>query len=494
MSANKALVISTEKKIFALLQLAVLAFATLSLTACDELQDRLVWSADGKNLAVITEGTLRVWSEEKGLSPVLLPKENGIASKEKDTDSLKGVRAVWWLPQSGEAIVESLEACDSWQKLLDVANDRQKQVILDSAQKLKGPLIAANGDSEKLSGQLPEWQKLPLACLSLGYLALHDGGELKNVPPKSFKTLLSMAEITVLRRYHLDGASVVPGDVLLQRLGAIGGVRLSSDGKYLLCMIDPSDSDESASVLDLDILATSSPTKCQTVAHLVGPSADWSADGKSVVYFQIFDKGPVHGDSVLGSLVKMDVRAADGSILTEADCKKSAAELADLRVDADDRLRCLANGAVLMSSGSTTLPARADEPDTDNLFLVKKDGPLNNILSGADRKMLGETVSFFDLNPSQTKAVIATKDGRVSILDLQSGTLQGLCLPEKVHYVKEAKIMPSWKSDDELLFVANEGKNGGKEEAILLLWSCSKGAAERFGSTWPVKLLDALQK
>ena len=146
-----------------------------------------------------------------------------------------------------------------------------------------------------------------------------------------------------------------------------------------------------------------------------------------------------------------------------------------------------------MSAGEMRLPARADEPAVDNLFSVRQSGPINSLLSGLDRKELGESVSYFSLNPSRNAAVIATRDGRYFALDLLSGALKAMALPEKIRSVKSAGVMPSWKSDQELLFVADAAV-GDKEEPVLVMWNVAKNSAELFSKNLPAKFVAGLQK
>src|SRR5271155_3936259 len=98
--------------------LATLLLSIMVLTGCDQ-KDLVQWSPDGKRVAIIASGGVRVGDEKGKLSQPVLP----------------GAKFCRWLPDSTHAIVVSTKTTSSWKEVNDLLSPKEHQTVKQIAEK-----------------------------------------------------------------------------------------------------------------------------------------------------------------------------------------------------------------------------------------------------------------------------------------------------------------------------------------------------------------------
>ncbi len=456
-------------------------FVACGLTGCDDAKYKLLWSPDGQSLAVIAGDGLHIWTADKDLSPSLIP----------------NVQAILWLPDSHSAVVATSKWFETWQELLEVAGTKKRQQdILSSADKLRGPLIEYHGDWDKIEKRYPELSNLPELTAAVDYLALHDAEKLKSLGTK-WKDLDFMPVETVLQIYRLEQGHVASSNILMRKIGEIAEMRLSPDGQYMMYVDTERVPSVCSSTYNISIVSTAGGAN-QLVVEDTAEHPDWTPDSHCVVYVQRHDDSVSSQRLEFGSIIRRPIRRKDGSLLPIVDDRTAGAttgnelvSLAEVPFSTSERIRCLKNNCVLLSCDELRLPARYDDPRSDNLFVVGPDSPIKPTLTAANRSFLGKTVSRFELNPASTIAAIETDDGNIALLNLESGLLKTL-QHDSFSAIKEVGVMPCWRSNDEITFVTGPGKKGCKTEVVL--WTVTTGTPKIISAYWPKKILESLPR
>ena len=97
----------------------VLLLSTMLLTACEEM-DRVVWSPDGKHLAVIASDGLRMGDHSGKISAPLIP----------------NARLVSWLPDSVHALIVTTKTSSSWPEIKKTLTASECREVRVAAEKL----------------------------------------------------------------------------------------------------------------------------------------------------------------------------------------------------------------------------------------------------------------------------------------------------------------------------------------------------------------------
>lgn len=325
---------------------------------------------------------------------------------------------------------------------------------------------------------------------AITFVVLGGGEEMKQAVGEHYKELAEKVEEIYLQRYSLNAVEAIPGPVLYRVRGSFGNVRVSKDGRYALCLSYSDNPERFRNLAELVIIDLIQNREVMALCG-VGPTADWCADSKSIVFLN--DVGSSEGPicKSFGQLVREKIVGDKGELWGGRAPKDNEEILAGVRVGMDDRLRCLDDGAVMLCTDSLQLPSRPDDPSCADLFLIKNDVPMNRMLTSASRSKYQQTLNYFELNPGGSRAVLVGTDS-VSVLDLRRGSIKELKLPDDFHLCLEFNLMPSWKSDDELVFMVDCGKSEKEHIPALMQMSITDGKSQILSKGWPKKLLESL--
>jgi hypothetical protein len=232
----------------------------------------------------------------------------------------------------------------------------------------------------------------------------------------------------------------------------------------------------------LGVLATDGSGAPRVVAERVSVHADWTPDGRGVVYAYSALSPAAEGKPMrLGAIARRTVRGDDGALLESFE---DAQDLAGVVFEDALKLRCLADGRVLFSSMDVRLPATAKEmPQRGTLFAVALESPtrVTRMIPPDIESRVAPGVQLFEVSPDGARVSIPGDDGVCSIVTLASGELTQVQLAEDGD---ELRTVPTWRTNDELCLAVPPGsKHGSQERAEIVLWSPS--AVRTISKSWP---------
>jgi len=453
-----------------LLHWSAAVFCTVTLlTGCDKL-DHLQWSPDGKCLAVLSSDGLRV-SDASGSLSKSIPMKLSIFR---------------WLPDSKRALVVTTKQTTSWNEvkpLLSAAERTRTITVADSLWKFRG-------DPEKWKYRDDDNVLDSLVYLDYKYgttavKALLQKKSKKNVLPDTAPA----ATIYTLQLVNLQQDKAQLGPALLRTRRELGDVRISSNGKLAAVT-----EDNSHNGYQVDVVPIEGGTS-KIISACASRCPDWSLDGKALFYISPGNSATENDPStkkndsgrlvLLASLMRLDVTDASGKVLAKF---SKAQELAELPFSGSDRIRCLPDGSIILSSEQLKLPCTQKKFDQNkSLFKMSKDfqslEPLP--LSG---DTLGNELGDFEINQDGTKAAVAGDHGEITVVDLATGQVTAL-EPKGT----DLKFLPQWRSADELCFpVRNHTKTTGGHDVEVGLQTLPLGTAHILSKDWPAKSITFL--
>jgi hypothetical protein len=170
---------------------------------------------------------------------------------------------------------------------------------------------------------------------------------------------------------------------------------------------------------------------------------------------------------------------SNGNQLTE--------DLVGLIYSGNTRIRWLKDGRIIFSGFQVTLPAVAqDMPSHPELFAFApgKQAVVCRLLPRQSVDQIGDGAEYFEMSPDGTHVSIPDSNGKVDVVDLGSGNVLAVQDKPTSKPGKDQgdaiQTIPVWRSDDELTFVAPDGK--GRTQ--VMLWSLSKSAGTVLSGGW----------
>lgn len=429
-------------------------------------EKRVHWSPDGRVAAVIGADGLYLCDPQGRLSPRVA----------------ENVARVEWFADAQRLLMVRRVECPTWESAAARLPAEQRERVAAAAGRTREELLA-------FEGSLEDYEPAAKAELTDGelvaaFVCLRDryADELRPRVGEKWDELAKL-RVTVHTLQVLavrDGAGE-PGAELLSGLDDVVNPRISPDGRHVAFVTAMSTATGDARrLMVLPIEGGAAP---RTVADLVGSHADWSADGRYLVYAYASVPPPSGGDALrLGAVARRGVRDAGGALLAEFEKPE---DLAGVVFDDLLKVRCLRDGRVLFSSGDFRLPATKKEmPERQTLFTVDLDAPATvaRLLPAQSEAKLPSGASFFELNPAQTRLAVPGDDGSVAIVTLATGDVQSV-RPEDAASDK-LRTVPSWRTDDELCFAVGPGSSfSSAERAEIVLWS--PAGVRTISRDWP---------
>jgi hypothetical protein len=437
--------------------LLVVILASIS-SACvgpqREWPDDLVWSPDGKHAAVLTSG-FRISDPDGKLTPQL---------------DDRVYRAAW---------------LDSERLLL--ARHRTVSTFAEIAAAV-GPdragAIAAEAEHEWTHIMSPDFPvsevEIPDNVLTM-YLREHHGDIIRERAGQKWTKI----ENTTAELHQLVVARVVDdrlefGVTLSEDVFRIKTIRPAPDRRSVAFVTRQEEAllfiDDPTRIFVVPIEVSARPRR---VASLTGDSIDWSADSRSLVYFQGMGVG--HNSDFFGCLAELTVFDTTGanSRSSEPDC------LSPVFFDPSDPVTALRAGRVLFEIASTQLPGNSFGPTQLFMYDRRKgsDEAAFTPLIPEDLLTLESGIAFFEVSPDHAHVIYGTRTGDVRMLTLEDGRTE--LLPLGLHresYAQRDLPHAVWSGPDAFTYVK---KIGTRNEFIL-----RRGSAETILSrSWPKEML-----
>ena len=424
-----------------------------------EWPDDLVWSPDGTHAAVLRVG-FRFSDTEGNLSPQLDDRVYRVAWLDSERLLLARTRTVATFADVAAA----------------VGPERTRAIAIE----------AEHAWTHLRSRDFPEPRiAIPEKVLIL-YTREHHASELR----EQFRNDWTAIQNATAELHSLVVARVVDerlelGVTLSEDVLPIKAIRPAPDRRSVAFVTRDEESwfDDTARIHVVPIEGSARP---RLVAEDTGDLVDWSADSRSLLYFDESGEGPNLGRyGCLARRTVVDRTEAIGPTEREfAEC------ISYLVFERSDHLTALRDGRVLFESMSIQLPG--DSGKAKRLFLLRREPddefPLLDrfpviplVPEDVLRREYGLT--FFDVSPDGTRVLFGTRTGDIRILTLADGKTE--LLPLGFHsepYIRRNLPRAVWSGPDAFTYVK---KIGSRNEFIL-----RRGNSETILSRdWPKEML-----
>jgi hypothetical protein len=471
------------------LMLAVGVLLLVSLVGCLP-EEKVVWSPDGRQAAVITADGLYLCDGDGRLSPRVA------------TD----VTAAAWTPDSKRLlVVRDTEApVKAWKDAAALIDEDMAKESVARAAALRQEILAFKTPPEEFKPK--DLQQTGVTQLSLAALYLRDNLA-EGLPEKLGKPWEKVKEIEV-PVYAIEVGEVSDGAVALQPVAKVlsasarsqragfGRVvakvlsapaypRISPNGRHV-AYVTGGLLPEGQFALMVMPLAGGRP---RVVAEQVAAFADWSADGRYLAFARATGPKPEGKGSIrLGTISQCVVCDEKGELLEKFPL---AADLAGLVFQDDLKVRALSDGRFLFAAAPVQLPSTAaDMPTKATLFAVDIDHPatLMRMLPRNAETEVPQGVNFFELSPDQKHVAIPGPQG-VAVVTLATGEVVKAVTDESYELV----LLPMWRSATELCFAVGKGsKLGSPNRQEIVLWSA--GGSRVLSKAWPDAMVEGMLK
>ena len=451
-------------------------------------EEKLVWSPDGKQLAVIDNG-LRLSTPDGLLSPA----------------TLEGVQAAAWLPDSsGLVVLRDLEF-SKWEEAKAVLPPEEAKRIEQIASGVpdlaKALLAATRGEDDEMKSlfesldlRRPEILAYAFECAKQTHRAeLAAALAAQHAPADMVKSLdedskIKVNQIAVVLREGTQ--SLTAPKPLFGSLFALGTPVLSPQNGLLAF-----DTEAGLRVMDLEGVSSLEIAPTGALAYA------WTPDGTAVVRLEaatatarhsFLDPASNSSDAPqLAQLVLRTVVDASGKLLPKATDQSSGPSdqsLAVAMVSGPQRLAVLPDGRILFASLPAQFPATEQTmPAAAKLFLLDpaqgKEAKITPVPVAPEA--LPSTPQFFALSPDGRKvAVVEPSSDAVAVLDLATGKVE-IVSPD---HGKKCRTLPAWRSTTELTFATWSEETNRPEVMTQTLGE----AARKISGTWEDEVVSGL--
>ncbi|MBN2685504.1 MAG: hypothetical protein JXR40_09520 [Pontiellaceae bacterium] len=425
----------------------------------------VIWSPDGKQAVVLSDGNLYRCTPDGALSEKLL----------------EGVFRAAWLSDSTHLVIARNAEFTVWSDAAELLLPEERERLIAVAEKLNAAYMEI-GDLEQVAKEVVELEDLSGAeagliglYVSEKYPELIEAAELEDDEPISAE--LYLIEVVDLRA----------GAVQSKRVGGTGwtlpiwSLRVSPDDKAVAFSCGEVIGDD-ADPAALYVAALNGDSGAQKVADNAALYPDWSRDGQWLLFaasnVEFSDK-----DLVLGSISRCRV-ADDNGLLEQI---PSSEELVGVIMNPLTRVRCLADNSIVFSALEVSLPAVAgDMPEYMNFFRFDPERPATaeRMFPRRIEPYLGDSSTLFESSPDGKHIAFIDSEDRVAVLTVATGELIHIQKP----MADPENLPPSWRNNNELTCVSKT-TNG----VSVIRYSLDSAAAPvEMSASWPEEVLGGI--
>jgi hypothetical protein len=450
---------------------------TLAIAGC--VPERVVWSPDGTQAAVLADDGLHLSTLDGTLSPILAPQNHPLQ-----------VKAAAWLPDGHHLVVTHDENLATWKEIAAAFPQESKALIANTEEltKVRTALLqAAPNSSDDFAKAIPQGSDDDKWAV----LYLRDN-EADIVRPKfgdNWKALADFTaadEVAQLLTLHDNTADASPS-LFHGHTDLIYTLRVSPTGKAIA--ITGSEGDHGVKS-DITIVATDGSATRDLGEGALYP--DWTPDGKYLICIAPSAPASENADKGrLGMLMRVQVLNDAGNIIGVSGGMPAADSLVGFLFDDSLRVRVANDGRIFFIAAEVSLPTTPTDVNPNPvLFSIDpaKQATVSRVVPRASEPDLGDALEFFELSPDSTHLSVPFKDGRVSVIDLASGTVvpvQPLPIgPEQSD--NRLTSIPTWRPNalaNELTFVRPAEKNGPPAEVVRFPFGRYNSTV--LSTTWP---------
>ncbi|MCX5682711.1 MAG: hypothetical protein NT049_03400 [Planctomycetota bacterium] len=432
-------------------------------------EEKVVWSPDGRQAAVIAQDGLYLCDGDGRLSPRVA------------TD----VKAAAWLPDSKRLLVfrDTKAPVKTWKDALALIGEDAAKEVVARAAVLRQEILAYKTPPEKFEPTDPEQASLVQWALAVLYLR----DNLAEGLPEKLGPHWEALKEGDLPVFAIEVGEVSADAVALKPVAKVlhdpAYPRISPDGRHVAYVTG---GEGRPMALMVASLAGGRP---RLVADQVAPFVDWSADGRSLAFARATGpKTKVEEALRLGTISQCVVCDEKGELLEKFPL---AEDLAGLVFQEDLKVRALRDWRLLFAAAQVQLPSTAaDMPTKLSLFAVDRarSATLVRMLPRSAEADVPQSVNFFELSPDQKYVAIPGSEG-VVVVTLATGAVAKVMTAEGYNIV----MQPVWRSAAELCFAVEEGsKLGSPSRHEIVLWT--PGGTSILSKTWPDAMVEGMFK
>jgi Tol biopolymer transport system component len=336
--------------------------------------------------------------------------------------------------------------------------DLQKAIQPDEVQRISAAgqtvldQFKAGKDFNDVMGQLTNFTDYEKSALAV-YLAQKEGAKEQigtNWPGLPEK----MASVIQIRTGLRSNGGIAFDAAIVSTLRKVFDLRISPQGTAIAYSEEGEGKDE----VELLVITTNG-TVPQLVEKDTSYCADWSPDGRALVYTRAAN-GSAINEIALGLLSRRNVLDAAGRIQIQ----KNPEDLAGLLFDVGDKVRCLGDGRIVFATADAHLPCTAaDMPQHPQLFALdpERQEAIIPLIPAGSQDDVPAKADYYEPSPDGKQIAISGSKGAVSILNVVTGSLE----PVQTGGDEDTVSVPSWRSNNEICFVS-VSTNGQKQVVL----------------------------
>jgi len=429
----------------------LVAAALLALAGCSS--QRIVWSPDGKQAAVLCDDGLYLCDAEGKISGLLLPE----------------VAAVSWFQDSRRLAVNRNQTCTNWQALAAVLSPQKLEDVKRAATELLAKLQPGNRDQVlKAEGGSNE----RLFSARLLYLRDEGGDAALKLLEGAKQFEHPKVDVSTLAVAQVNNGILDVGPILASEIRDIGEIRVSPNSAAIAYTTEDG----------LFVVAAGGGEPGRRLAETVAAYPDWSPDGNSLVYITTANTNS--GDDIkLGVLTRRRVLNESGQV----EIQSNRVDLAGLVFNDQSRVRCLRDGRILFASEEWRLPVTTNDlPQRQQLFALdpERQSTLTPLVPRGTQEMLPANLSHFEVSPDEKRIAVCGDKSNVAVFTLASGNVEVVQEPaDNDAKSPDTKSIPCWRSATELCYIAIQNSNTNQPKADVGLWE--NGKTRLISRSWP---------
>ena len=344
--------------------------------------ERVVWSPDGTQAAVLGGDGLHVCDPNGKLSPMLVA----------------DVSAVDWFPDSRRIAVIRLLDLKNWKQVESVFPEDAKNAVANSPAALK-TVLAFHGNWDQLGSSLSSDVAAQVtrndqldAIYTLLYVREHNSDQIKAVYGDHWQAFEDLTfQVRVAQVLDLANPAAVGEGIIMRAATSSGGdnllaLRVSPNGKAVAITIG----DWQSRSYMLAIADPQAPGE-NLVLGFGAAYPDWTPDGNTLVFIRAEDQSKPLGNSEqvqFGTLSERAIFDEKGELFPSDDKLPPTRDLAGMAYDGSERVRMAKDGRIFFSTSEVTLPATAkDIAGRANIFFLDpgKQSVVTRVIPAWDR-------------------------------------------------------------------------------------------------------------
>jgi hypothetical protein len=411
------------------------------------LEERLIWSPDGSQAAVIAVadndnsgtagGGLYLCDADGHLSPLLA----------------RDVYRAAWFGDSRRLALARARVIRSSAELTTALGKQRADAIAVKAEMIWRRLQA--GETLDQVGRENESIKDGDTLGEVLFLRERHGGELEKLLGKDWKDVGDMpVQLHSLVLGTVDKGAITIGAAYYEGLSEIKDIRPSPDGAAIAYTLGA----VTGGLRETFVIPTNASSPPVLVADQTADCPDWTPDSRSLVYLHGPSASAGENETRLGTLVRQTVRDASGRMAPA----KNGEDLANVPFDDSDRVRCLRDGRIVFAARVLRLPSlKSSEDNREQLFAfsAQPQSAVVPLIPAARLADLPPSLGRFEISPDERQVLFSPDNGDVYVLTFLSGGVEKL--PGSLNSGGRYPA-PAWRRPGEFTYSARISAATGK--------------------------------